>query len=272
MKEVARPVTTTSSDLMINAAAESYVNLVLAVGEHDSDYVDAYYGPPEWRERIRSHTPSVDEIRSQASRVLHDITALPAASEDIDRLRHQYLSRQIHALLARLEMLQGRVFSFDEEARALYDADPPHHLENYFRTVLSNLDGIVPGSGNLADRYERYRKDFVIPVNLLDGVFQGAIRECRERTRQMIHLPENEQFTLEYVNNKSWSGYNWYKGGSASLIQINTDLPIYIDRAVDLAAHEGYPGHHVYNSMLETRVVRGRGWIEFAVYALFSPQ
>jgi hypothetical protein len=56
------------------------------------------------------------------------------------------------------------------------------------------------------------------------------------------------------------------------VIQVNTDLPIYIDRAVDLAAHEGYPGHHVYNSLLEKNLVRDRGWVEFSVYALFSPQ
>jgi hypothetical protein len=53
---------------------------------------------------------------------------------------------------------------------------------------------------------------------------------------------------------------------------VNTDLPSYIDRAVDLAAHEGYPGHHVYNSLLEKNLVRDRGWVEFSVYALFSPQ
>jgi hypothetical protein len=88
----------------------------------------------------------------------------------------------------------------------------------------------------------------------------------------MIDLPPTERFALEYVNNKPWSGYNWYKGDSISLIQINTDLPIYIDRAVDLAAHEGYPGHHVYNSMLEKHLARERGWVEFTVYALFSPQ
>ncbi len=66
--------------------------------------------------------------------------------------------------------------------------------------------------------------------------------------------------------------YNWYQGSATSLIQVNTDLPIYIDRAIDLAAHEGYPGHHVYNALLEEHLVRGRGWIEFSVYALFSPQ
>jgi hypothetical protein len=74
------------------------------------------------------------------------------------------------------------------------------------------------------------------------------------------------------VTNKSWSGYNWYQGGFKSLIQVNTDLPIYIDRAIDLACHEGYPGHHVYNALLEQHLVKERGWIEFTVYPLFSPQ
>jgi hypothetical protein len=41
---------------------------------------------------------------------------------------------------------------------------------------------------------------------------------------------------------------------------------------VDLAAHEGYPGHHVYNALLEQHMSRERGWVEFTVYPLFSPQ
>jgi hypothetical protein len=53
---------------------------------------------------------------------------------------------------------------------------------------------------------------------------------------------------------------------------VNTDLPIYVDRAIDLACHEGYPGHHVYNVLLEKNLVRDRGWVEFSVYPLFSPQ
>ena len=45
-----------------------------------------------------------------------------------------------------------------------------------------------------------------------------------------------------------------------------------MDRAIDLACHEGYPGHHVYNVLLEKNLVRDRGWVEFSVYPLFSPQ
>ena len=103
-------------------------------------------------------------------------------------------------------------------------------------------------------------------------MFDRAIAECRGRTLPHVQLPANETFTVEYVRGKPWSGYNWYQGNYRSLIQVNTDLPIYIDRAIDLACHEGYPGHHVYNALLEKHLVRDRGWVEFSVYALFSPQ
>ena len=103
-------------------------------------------------------------------------------------------------------------------------------------------------------------------------MFDRAIAECRARTLPHVQLPANESFTVEYVTNKPWSGYNWYQGNYRSLIQVNTDLPIYIDRAIDLACHEGYPGHHVYNALLEQHLVRDRGWVEFTVYPLFSPQ
>ena len=61
-------------------------------------------------------------------------------------------------------------------------------------------------------------------------------------------LPQAERFDLEYVNGTPWSACNWYKGGYRCVIQVNTDLPIAIDRAIDLACHEGNPGHHGYNA------------------------
>ncbi len=112
----------------------------------------------------------------------------------------------------------------------------------------------------------------MIPPARLDTVFRAAIAECRARTLRHITLPADEQFTVAYVTDKPWSAYNWYQGGYASRIEVNTDLPVPIGRALDLACHEGYPGHHVYNVLLERELVRGRGWREFAVYPLFSPQ
>ena len=76
---------------------------------------------------------------------------------------------------------------------------------------------------------------------------------------------------MEFVSEKPWSGYNYYQGNYESLIQINTDFPITIDRAVDLGCHEGYPGHHVWNLFIEKELVRNRGWIEYSVNPLFGP-
>ena len=111
-----------------------------------------------------------------------------------------------------------------------------------------------------------------IPHDRLAVVFDRAIAECRARSAGYVALPAGESFTVEQVSDKPWSGYNWYQGGYRSVIQVNVSLPIWIDRAIDLACHEGYPGHHLYNALLEQELVRGRGWPEVEVYPLFSPQ
>jgi hypothetical protein len=254
--------------------AESYVRLVLAVGQHDADYVDAYYGPPEWRAEAEAAKRPLPEIRTEAELLIADLASHPAAAgaEEAVRLRHQYLQRQLQAMVSRIDLLSGRKMSFDEESKALYDAVAPTYTAAHFQAILDRLESQVPGAGPLAARVEAFRQEFVIPRDRLDPVFKAAVDECRRRTLQHLAMPADESFVIEYVTGKSWSGYNWYKGGFHSLIQVNTDLPVFIDRAIDLACHEGYPGHHVYNTLLEKHLVRDRGWIEFTVYPLFSPQ
>jgi hypothetical protein len=169
-------------------------------------------------------------------------------------------------------MLGGKTLTFDEESKALYDAVAPTHADSEFDTVLKELESRLPGQGALSDRYDKFRSQFTIPKDRLDATFKAAIEGCRSRTLAHLSLPAGESFVVEYVTNKSWSGYNWYKGNYHSVIQVNTDLPIFADRAIDLACHEGYPGHHVYNVLLEKTLVRDRGWVEFSVYPLRSPQ
>ena len=256
----------------MNALAQNYVKLVLALGQHDADYVDAYYGPAEWKKEADATKLPLDEIRSRALSLLEKLSGIGRGDDEIGQLRHQYLQRQLSSLEARVRMLKGERLSFDAESKALYDAVAPTHPDEYFQRILDRLDKLFPGTGPIVDRYDAFRRGFVIPTAKLDAVFQAAIQACRERTLKHVSLPQTESFKVEYVTGKSWSGYNWYQGNYRSLIQVNTDLPIYIDRAIDLACHEGYPGHHVYNALLEKHLVRDRGWPEFSVYALFSPQ
>ncbi|MGK2962641.1 MAG: hypothetical protein ACSLFK_10920 [Gemmatimonadaceae bacterium] len=256
----------------LDSISEPYVKLVLAVGKHDADYVDAYYGPPEWRSAVDSAPLVLPAIAARADSLIKLLDSLPEPGDEMLGLRRSYLRTQLGALAARVSMLEGEKLTFDSESLALYNAVSPRHPESYYQQVIDSLGLMLPGSGPIPERYERYRSQFVIPSANLDTVFRTAIAECKARTIQQIPLPEGEEFKLEYVTGKSWSGYNWYQGDYKSLIQINTDLPILIDRAVDLACHEGYPGHHVYNLMLEQELVKKRGWLEYTVYPLFSPQ
>src|SRR5213082_1461586 len=85
----------------MNHAAERYVKLVLALGEHDADYVDAYYGPPEWRAEVKAKKATVDAIREEAVALDNELRAMPKPSDDMLALRREYLARQTESLIAR---------------------------------------------------------------------------------------------------------------------------------------------------------------------------
>jgi hypothetical protein len=258
--------------------AREYVDLVLELGAHDDGYVDAYYGPAEWRETAEASPRAVAEIRAAAEQLAGEVAGveieagLSDEETELRNLRRDYLVKQLRAVAGRARMLGGEKLSFDEESAVLYDAVAPRHGAEHFERLLAEVDRAVPGEGDLSQRLADWRREFVIPPERLGAVFDAAIAECRRRTAERVELPEGEGFRVEYVTDKPWSAYNWYQGDYQSLIQVNTELPIYVDRAIDLACHEGYPGHHVYNALLERELVDERGWVEASVYPLYSPQ
>ena len=44
----------------LDAIARDYVRLVLEIGERDSGYVDAYYGPARWRRAAHARPRTLD--------------------------------------------------------------------------------------------------------------------------------------------------------------------------------------------------------------------
>lgn len=264
-------------ELKMNNIAEDYVKLVLNIGQYDADFVDAYYGPEDWRSGLKTDltfdSTAYKELSTQTDELLNELESLGEyKADELETLRFRYLYKQLLACKTKIFMLNGVLLPFDEETTALYDASAPVHNDEFFQSAIAELDKILPGKGDVAKRLNDFKMKFVVPTDKLKDVFNAAIKECRTRTLEHIKLPEQESFKVEYVKDKPWGAYNWYKGNFYSVIEVNTDLPIFIDRAVDLAAHEGYPGHHVYNVLLESNLAKKRNWPEFKVYALFSPQ
>jgi len=257
----------------LDAIAEDYVHLTLEAGEREPGYVDAYYGPKQWAEAAKAKPRDVATL-SYAAIVLHDRLEriAPTRLSPDDQRRRDFLLAQTQAAAMRMTMVGGFKYSFAEEAEGLFGVKPMLKPLSTYDPVLAKIDKMVPGDGPLWQRVDTFQNRYIIPKDKLEPVMRAAIAECRARTAAHIALPDQEKFDLEFVTGKSWSGYNWYKGGAHSLIQVNTDLPVRIDRAIDLGCHEGYPGHHALNMLLERNLALAKGWVEFTVYPLYSPQ
>jgi len=257
----------------IDTLSSNYIHLSLAMTPHDSNFVDAYYGPAQFQEQALKSPMRLDQIKTQAQALKAQLNEQKkSGANTIEDLRIEYLKKQTDAMLARIDMLQGKKMRFDDESAVLYNAVAPHYDRNHFNAIIKQIDALLPGPGTTVERVNAFRSQFVIPRDKLLPVFETAIQECRKQTLKHISLPEGENFKLEFVTGKVWSGYNWYKGNFQSLIQINVELPIYIERAIDIGCHEGYPGHHTYNVLIEKNLVNDRKWLEYSVYPLFSPQ
>jgi hypothetical protein len=261
----------------IDQLAEKYIRLGLDIGQYDSDFVDAYYGPdslkPAPKDPVFVAVFPKDSLLDRVANLQKALDSIIASGgNDTLKSRAAWMNNQLTAFAQRIKIFAGESRPFDDESKELFGVAAPVYKETHYKELIAELDAALPGTGRLQNRLEQLSNKFAIPKNKIDTVFKTAIATARKRTLEHYALPKGERFTLEYVNNKSWSGYNWYKGNYQSTIQINTDLPIMIDRAIDLACHEGYPGHHVYNMLLEKNLYRDKGWLEISLYPLFSPQ
>ncbi|WP_394202534.1 hypothetical protein [Shewanella waksmanii] len=259
-----------SQNSVLDQQAEAYVKLVLAVGCHQSDYVDAYYGPANWRSQQRKLPLS---LLLQTGKTI-GVQLAVLSQQPLSRLQTQrlsFLQIQLDSVMFYIEQLQGKQVSFRQESAGLYDALAPECQLSDFAVTLAKLDKLVPGSGDLRQRFEAYRAQFIVPSQAVPELFNACVEQARKLTRQHISLPETESFKIEYVTDQIWTAYNWYQGQYKSVIQLNQDQPLYLERALELASHEGYPGHHVFNLLQEQSLVKQKGWIEYAIYPLFSP-
>jgi hypothetical protein len=256
----------------VDELAQEYLFLELSMGLHDAAHVDAYFGPEAYNAAAETEAMSLDDIRLASGDLARRLAAVSAGDNVMLAMRIDGLIARLHALDTRIAINKQEYLDFDAEALALFGSKAPDYDAAHFQAILDKVNALLPGEGPLAARVEAFNNNFVIPRDRMDAVFTAAMDECRRRTLEHINLPENESFTIEYVSDKPWTGYNWYQGDAQSLIQLNTDFPMYISKAVDLGCHEGYPGHHTFNALLEKNLVEDQGWIEYSLYPLFSPQ
>ena len=264
----------TSAEEKLDKLAYQYVKLGLSVGQYDTPFIDAYYGPDSLKPsgELLVEFPK-DSFLLTTQDLTHQIHALLGEIQnDTITDRAEFLLAQLTAYDTRIRVFSGEAPSFDEESQALFGVTAPTFSQEHFDSAIAKLDQALPGKGSIDERYKSIIDRFIIPEEKVDTVLKAAIAESKKRTLEHITLPKNETFKMDLVTDQPWGGYNWYQGNYTSLIQINTDLPIYISRAIDVGSHESYPGHHVFNMLLEEKLYNEKGWIETSMYPLYSPQ
>jgi hypothetical protein len=264
----------------LDAAGRSYVALVLALGDRDSDSLDSYRGPAQWQAAVQAEHATLAQIRSRAGALADSLKAQPPDGQVDDQRRRAFLIRQLNAVTSRIDVLQGKRPPFDEEARLLFaleshNTPEPGPAENraterQHAAIRAELDRLLPGRGDLAARYAAFDRQFLVPADRLPAVLSRAIDGCRAATKAHVELPVGERLQVDYVRNLSWSAFTRYEGRFLSRVRVNAALPLTVDRTLDLACHEAYPGHHTINVLLESRFGDSRP--EFLVQPLFSPQ
>jgi hypothetical protein len=274
----ARPA---ESGTSIDEAARSYVRLALALGDRDADSLDSYHGPPAWQADVQREHATLAEIRRRAVALADALAADHGAATTDATTRRGFLTSQLSAISARIDILEGARPSFADEARALFGletgdataaaADPVGRPARHsIDAARAELDRLLPGHGDLAGRYAAFDRRFLVRGDRLPAVLSRAIEGCRAATRRHLELPAGERVSVEYVHDLPWSAFTRYEGRLVSRVQVNATLPLTVDRALDLACHETYPGHHTIAVLLDASVGDTRP--EFFVQPLFSMQ
>ena len=265
-----------------DGAVRGYLELGLSAGRHVEGLVDAYYGPPELRERAELGPPIPPaQLVTRARQLVGELdaggplddarSAGRSSSHDTGRRRH-WLRAQVTGLLTTARRLAGEPIGYADEVEACYGVPPRVVPEDELASAHRRLDEALPGSGPLANRLVAWREAHAVPTEHLIPAIESLAEDLRERTVRLFGLPEGERVEFELVQDKPWSGFNTYLGGLRSLVSINTDLPVLSISLAPLVAHEAYPGHHTEHCRKETGLVRARHWLEETIFLVGTPQ
>ncbi len=244
----------------------AYLELDLRLGRHIDGIVDGYYGPPEIAERV-----DAEPLRAPAELVA-DAVALAGRLDGLDESRARWLRAQLTGIETVARRFAGEEIAYAEEVERCYGVRPQRVPEDVFEAAHRTLDDLLAGNGPVRDRYLAWREADALEGDPLRRVVAGLGADLRARAVAALGLPEGEEVVFEYVGDEPWAAFNYYEGRLRSRIAVNTDLPLPATRAVELVAHETYPGHHTERAWKEQRLVRERGYLEEAILMIGAPQ
>jgi hypothetical protein len=245
--------------------AESYVRVALGLAQHDPELVEDWRGSEDWRPGPRQ---PVAPLLAEIEALQRELARQRPNAGLSDRVT--YLTAQANALHLTATRLLGRSAPFSDEASAALGVVPASVDPSALAATRRALDDELAGNGPLADRYAAFKQRLAVPPTRVEAVMRAALDVCRTATLGQIALPPDERVDLALVTGSRWDGHARYLGGHRTRVEINRDAALDVTRALRLACHEGYPGHHVQHMWIDDELVGGRQWREFQLAPAFG--
>ncbi len=211
----------------------------------------------------RTAARDADRIRSDAQALVARLDALPIPADPRDAMRLRTLRARIVSMGLDLAP-PDPARTVDDDVRLRFGFSPRYTPLTAYDPALDDLDRAMPGEGTLFERVERMRAAAAVPPDRIEPVFRAALEECRRRTEPRVSLPPHT-VEVQFVEDPTTPASAQYVGGGRTIIRVSTVIPTDVDRLLQHACHEGFPGHHVHQTMMDTALFRSKGWSEYGV-------
>ncbi len=263
----------------LDALATRYLRLTRQLAQHQPSLVEVWLGAPadpgprvpvpELRDAITALLADLRQARDAAT-AGHGADDGPGIAGRL--LRGRYLVAQVTALEAAAGRLLGESQRFTDEAARVFAGQvlPPRDPAalDAWRRELADL---LPGAGSLAERHAAFRRGAAVPPARVETVFRAAVDWCRAASRPVLPLPEGETIAFSDAATGAWAGLSRPTGPRASELRVSRQGGADAAHLLQLAAHEGVPGHHAQHVLAAAWLVERHGWHERQLLPAFGP-
>jgi hypothetical protein len=254
----------------LDAISGGYVQAALRLNQHDPSLVDAWLGPdrlePGPRGPAKNVAADIAALLDDAARVGSGVSS----AEEKARLR--YLTLQLNALRFAADQQLGRMASVDEQLKEEFALELPPFDASAVQRTLAEIARLLPGKETLAARVDSLRRRIRVPEDNRDEVLKAALSACKDVSAAVFPLPPSERVSINlssFEQHRGWDGFADHTGDFRTQIWINEEVPLDVSRALRLACHEGYPGHHVQHVRID-QLFESRQWLELRLTPVFG--
>ena len=252
----------------LDAIAEGYVRATLKLSQHDPSLVEQWRGPEAWtpgpRRPVAELQEEIEDLYRQVQVAAADISGVE------EHARAAYLTGQIGALRFAAGRQLGRASSIDDQTRDEFGVTFPQLDPAAIARAHDTINQLLPGAAPLPERVAEFRRSTMIPRERRLIVLNAAIDACRSAMPPELPLPHEDHVNLRFRDGLGWDAFLRYEGNAASELELNDDAELDAARAVRLACHETYPGHHIQHLLID-RAYGHRYWPELLLAPGFGP-